>query len=314
MTDLIFTVLFIEAFLLPALIGGGIALGMGIIIMIAARVFFVPVDEKMKKLVNILPGINCGACGYSGCEEYANALRNGETDDAGKCPVGGAATASELAEFLGLEIPDFTPQAAHVFCHGTLQHTSKRFDYSGTVSCAAAHGLFSGPNSCTYGCLGFGDCAQACPYDAIYMADGIAHVDSLKCTACGLCVKTCPKLLIEIIPKHLNTYTVKCKNKWPGAQTRKNCSIGCIGCRMCYKTCRFDAISMDGPLAVIDQEKCTRCGECLDVCPTGTIHNGLMLAPDAENHPRSSGLHLWVDPKIRRKQAETQKNAAKHDE
>ena len=299
------TNLSLTAFFVPALIGGGVALVMGIVIMITNRVFALPVDEKLEEIKNILPGVNCGACGYSGCEAYAQALKSSETDDAAKCPVGGADTAAQLAVSLGLEVPDFVPQVAHIFCHGTVAHTSKRFEYSGTLSCAAAHGLFSGPNSCTYGCLGFGDCADACPYDAIYMAEGIAHIDSSKCTACGLCVKTCPKILIEIIPKHLNAYTVKCKNKWPGAQTRQNCSIGCIGCRLCYKACEYDAITMDGPLAVIDQDKCTHCGACLDACPTGAIQNGLMMEADETGKPQSTGLHVWVNPKDRIKKQET---------
>ncbi|HBP38201.1 MAG TPA: hypothetical protein DD640_05575, partial [Clostridiales bacterium] len=182
------------------------------------------------------------------------------------------------------------PQVAHIFCQGTRQNTQKRYEYSGTIGCAAAHGLFSGPNSCTYGCIGFGDCVSACPYHAIYLADGIAHIDSSRCTACGICVKTCPKELIQIIPKHLNAYTVKCRNKWPGAMTRKNCKVGCIGCQRCFKVCEYGAITMDGPLAVIDQEKCTHCGKCLLVCPTSAIRQGLMLGLDSAGKPASTGL------------------------
>ena len=296
MQNLIHTVI-MNSFVVPALIGGGIALVLGIIIIITTKVFALPVDEKLEKVRNILPGVNCGACGYSGCDGYAAALSSGEDTNASRCPVGGPETAAELADFLGLEKPSFIPQVAHVYCQGTVDHTKKRYDYSGTISCSAAHGLFSGPNSCTYGCIGFGDCAEVCPYGAIYMADGIAHVESSLCTACGLCVKACPKELIEIIPKHLDAYTVKCRNKWPGAQTRKNCTIGCIGCQRCFKVCQYGAITMDGPLAVIDQEKCVRCGECLDVCPTGAIMNGLMLAADENGHPTTSGLHLWTDPR-----------------
>jgi electron transport complex protein RnfB len=262
--------------LIPVAIGGGIALLLGVVIMIISKFFAIPVDEKLESIKSLLPGANCGACGYSGCEGYAMALNEGDTN-AARCPVGGTETAVELAMLLGLAVPDFTPQVAHVFCQGTLQNTRKRFDYAGTIGCAAAHGLFSGPNSCTYGCMGFGDCVSVCQYKALYIADGIAHVDSSRCTACGMCVTTCPKELIQIIPKHLNAYTVKCRNKWPGAETRKNCKVGCIGCQRCFKICEYGAITMDGPLAVIDQTKCTHCGKCLPVCPTSTIQNGLML-------------------------------------
>jgi Na+-translocating ferredoxin:NAD+ oxidoreductase subunit B len=100
-----------------------------------------------------------------------------------------------------------------------------------------------------------------------------------------MCVKTCPKELIKIIPKHLNAYTVKCRNKWPGAETRKNCKVGCIGCQRCYKVCQYGAITMDGPLAIIDQNKCVHCGDCLPVCPTTSIRNGLMLGLDDHGLP-----------------------------
>ena len=272
----------------PVIIASVIALVLGIFIVITSKIFAIPVDERLENIKAILPGANCGACGFSGCEAYAQAMADGETDTA-KCPVGGAEVAKELAKFLGVAAPDFIPKVAHVHCQGTVDHTKKRFDYEGTIGCAAAHSLFSGPNSCTYGCIGFGDCEAACPYGAIYLAEGIAHVNSNKCTACGLCVVTCPKQLIEIIPKHLNAYTVKCKNKWPGAQTRKNCSIGCIGCQKCFKTCQYEAITMDGPLAIIDQKKCTHCGECLVVCPTHAIANGLMVGLDSKGVPAHTG-------------------------
>lgn len=272
----------------PVIIASVIALVLGIFIVITSKIFAIPVDERLEGVKAILPGANCGGCGFSGCEAYAQALADGE-QDATKCPVGGAEVAMELSKYLGLAAPDFVPKVAHVHCQGTVDHTQKRFEYIGTIGCAAAHSLFSGPNSCTYGCMGFGDCEAACPYGAIYIAEGIAHVDSSKCTACGLCVVTCPKQLIQIIPKHLNAYTVKCKNKWPGAQTRKNCSIGCIGCQKCFKTCQYDAITMDGPLAIIDQTKCTHCGECKPVCPTGAIANGLMLGLDSKGQVTVTG-------------------------
>lgn len=268
------TLLAVDQIIIPIVIAGGIALVLGVIIMVSSHFFAIPVDEKLEAVKGILPGVNCGACGFSGCEGYATALAEGLQDSA-KCPVGGPETARQLSNLLGLAQPDFMPKAAYVACNGTNEHTHKRFEYAGTLTCAAAHGLFSGPNACSYGCIGFGDCEAACPYGAISIVQGVAVVDSSRCTACGFCVATCPKNLISIIPKHLNAYMVRCRNKWPGAQTRKNCQVGCIGCQRCMKTCRYGAITMDGPLAVIDQHLCTHCGECLPVCPTGTISNGL---------------------------------------
>lgn len=278
----------LQTILVPIAIGTGIALVLGIILVVASRLLALPVDHRLEEIRSVLPGVNCGACGYSGCDAYALALREGNDIDPARCTVGGQDTAFKLAELLGLDPPSFIPKVAYVFCQGTEDHTKKRYAYSGTMSCASAHSLFSGPNSCSYGCIGFGDCVAVCPYDAIYLSGGIAHVDSTRCRACGLCVAACPKNLIELIPKHYNAYTVSCKNKWPGAQTRKNCSVGCIGCRRCYKICPSDAISMDGPLAVIDQTKCTHCNKCLEVCPTHAIRRGLLLGPDPDGKPLSS--------------------------
>ncbi|HAL74785.1 MAG TPA: ferredoxin [Clostridiales bacterium] len=261
--------------LIPIAIGGGSALLLGVLIMITVKIFSIPVDTRLEEIKGLLPGANCGACGYSGCEGYATALHEGEEPNAGKCSVGGADTAAELAELLGLSKPDFMPKVAQVLCQGTCENTSKRYEYTGTPTCSAATILFSGPNSCSFGCLGLGDCKVVCQFDAIDIVDGIARINAAKCTACGLCVAACPKSLIRIVTKHQDAYTVRCRNKWPGAQTRKNCKVGCIGCQRCFKVCEFGAITMEGPLAVIDPEKCTHCGKCIGVCPTKAICNGL---------------------------------------
>ena len=274
MTTFIILASSLSSVLIPIAIGGGSALLLGILIMITVKVFAIPVDEKLDSIRNLLPGANCGACGYSSCDGYAEALNEYDTN-AGKCQVGGPDTAAELAVLLGLSSPDFQPKVAQVLCQGTTENTKKRYEYTGTPTCAAANVLFSGPNSCSYGCLGFGDCALVCQFDAIDIVDGIARINAAKCTACGMCVAACPKMIIRILPKHLNAFTVRCRNKWPGAQTRKNCKVGCIGCQRCFKACEFGAISMEGPLAVIDGDKCTHCGKCLPVCPTSAICNGL---------------------------------------
>ncbi len=256
--------------LVPMLILTAIGLFFAILIVVVTRFFAVEENKRAVEVRDLLPGANCGACGYSGCEAYAVALADSETD-VGKCTVGGVSVANDLALLLGLEVSAIEPTVAHVMCQGTTEHTSKRYAYSGTISCSAAHGLFSGPNSCTYGCIGFGDCVYHCPYGAIDLIDGIAVINEKKCKACGLCVQTCPKKIIFMVPKREGATMVSCRNKWPGAQTRKNCTIGCIGCRKCFNVCEFGAITMDGPLSVIDQSKCTRCGKCVEVCPTHSI-------------------------------------------
>lgn len=253
----------------PTLIVGLLALILGIILVVVARAFQIPVNELQVELQAILPQANCGACGFSGCEGYSTWLAEGGTDT-GRCPVGGTEVSVELAAKLGVTAKTVQEMAAHVMCQGDTSHTTKRFEYRGSLGCNSAQGLFSGPGSCTYGCMGFGDCVESCPYQAIELVNGIAVVNESKCKACGLCITVCPKKIIFMIPKG-NRYNVECRNKWPGSETRKHCTVGCIGCQRCFKICPSEAITMDGPLAVIDPEKCTHCGKCAEVCPTKAI-------------------------------------------
>lgn len=281
--DLFYTILGIQDILIPTMIVGGITLFLGVIIAIVSKVFQLPVNQLQSDLQAVLPGANCGACGFSGCEGYAVYLAGGGKD-IGKCPVGGPDCSNELASLMGLPPKPFMPQVAHVMCNGTAHHTTKRFDYKGILDCNAAQGLFSGPNSCTFGCMGYGSCVEKCPYEAIDMVDGIAVINKVKCTACGLCVPVCPKKLIFIVPKFHNDYTVECRNKWPGSETKKHCTAGCIGCQRCFKICPSGAITMDGPLAVIDPVKCTQCGKCYEVCPVPCISRAdapFSSSPDA---------------------------------
>ena len=268
--DPFFIALGIRDILIPTLIVGGIALVLGLILGIVSKMFHMPVHPLQADLQAAMPGANCGACGFSGCEGYAVYLAEGGTDT-GKCPVGGLNVSVRIAEILGILAKPIEPMVAHVMCRGDLHHTSKRFDYRGMPGCNSAQGLFSGPNSCTFGCMGYGDCVDACPYSAIDLVDGIAVINPVKCKACELCIPICPKKIIFMVPKNNNEYKVECRNKWPGAETKKHCSVGCIGCQRCFKNCPSEAITMDGPLAVIDPYKCTHCGICHEICPTHSI-------------------------------------------
>ncbi len=260
----------INDIIIPTLIVGGIALVLGLVLGVVSKVFQISVNKLQSELREILPNINCGACGFTGCEGYADYLAEGG-DNTGKCPVGGSDVSQRLAARLGIAAKSVEPSVAHVMCNGTNEHTHKRFEYSGTLTCSSAHSIFSGPGSCTYGCMGYGDCAVACPYNAIDIVNEIAVVNDYKCKACGLCVKTCPKKIIFMVLKYNNNYKVECRNKWPGAETKKHCSVGCIGCQRCFKICPSQAITMDGPLAVIDPFKCISCNKCKEVCPTNSI-------------------------------------------
>lgn len=258
----------VEIIIAVAVISGlGLIFGIGL--SYAAKVFEVTVDERVTQVREVLPGANCGACGYTGCDNYADAVVEGGADT-NMCPVGGSAVAGKIAVIMGVEAGEFNRTAARVLCNGRRSVSTEKYDYQGINSCAAAVQLFGGHKSCVYGCLGHGDCMKACPFDAITMTGGIARVIEDRCKACEKCVAACPKGLIEMIDK-TKKYSVMCRSKDKGAVTKKNCQVGCIGCKLCVKSCPTDAIHMEGTLAKIDYEKCTNCGECTKVCPTMAI-------------------------------------------
>lgn len=243
-----------------------------VILTIASKIFFVPVDETVTNLRAELPGANCGACGFAGCDDYASALAADPSIGTAKCPVGGADVAAKLAGILGVEAGSAEPQVAVVMCNGNAQAAKKLMEYQGLSTCAAAKQLFGGLNMCAYGCLGLGDCQEACPYGAIQVCDGVAVVNREMCVGCGICAKTCPNHVIRIAPAK-NKVVVQCNSKDTGAKTRKACSNGCIACKKCEKVCKFDAIKVEDNHAMIDPEKCKNCGLCAKECPTGAINN-----------------------------------------
>ena len=245
---------------------GAVGLLAGVLLALFSHFFGVAQDEREKALRENLPGINCGACGYKGCDDYAVAMAEGKAKP-NLCVPGAADTAKTLGAILGVEVAPPKDVVAFVHCNGTCEATSKKMIYDGVKTCRAASGVYGGPNSCTYGCMGFGDCAVVCPANAICIDDGIARVDSSKCLGCGLCVNTCPKNIISLVPQDTKT-VVMCSSKDKGALARKLCANACIGCKKCEKTCPEGAIRVENDLAVIDYDKCTRCGLCAEVCPT----------------------------------------------
>ena len=246
-----------------------IALIAGVILSIASIVFAVPVDEKAEAIAGVLPGANCGACGYAGCSGYAEALAKGEAE-IGLCSPGGPDVAEECAEILGVSAGSMEKKVAIIQCAGTCSVVDKKMDYAGIDSCAAAAVLFGGDSACQYGCLGHGDCAAVCPENAITICNGLATVNEDLCVGCGLCAKACPKNVI-IIEAQKWTQHVRCKNTDKGAETRKTCKVGCIGCMKCQKECEAEAIKVVNFNATIDYSKCTNCGHCKDVCPVKAI-------------------------------------------
>lgn len=247
----------------------GIGLLIGLILSIASIIMAVPKDEKAEKILEALPGANCGACGFSGCSGYANALAKGEAE-VGLCAPGGLACTKEISAILGVDAGNAEPKVAVVKCMGSLDNTTYKAEYSGIRSCAAAMRIGGGLTACSYGCMGLGDCEQVCPYDAVHVCNGVAYVTADKCRACTLCVKACPRGIIEIVPRK-DMAVVRCSNHDKGGVTRKLCSAGCIGCKKCEKTCEAGAVKVKDFCAYVDPELCTNCGACVEACPQNCI-------------------------------------------
>lgn len=254
--------------LIPVVIVAAIGLIAGLGLAIASIVMAVPVNEKEQAILEALPGANCGSCGYSGCAGYAAALAKGEAEG-NLCSPGGAAAANKIAAILGVAAGEMTRKTACVRCVGNNDNTGTKYTYSGERTCFAAAQLGGGPQQCSFGCIGFGDCVNVCDYDAIQVCNGVAAVNPDNCVACGKCKAACPKGLIDIVPVYKEDTgftTVLCQNHDKGGVTRKICQAGCIGCMRCVKACEFGAVSVENNLARVDYAKCTLCGKCLEVC------------------------------------------------
>ncbi len=249
---------------------GGIGLVCALLLVVADKFMAVKEDDRVQKIRACLPGANCGACGFTGCDGYAKALIETPGTKTNLCIPGSDDVAKQVADILGVKAEDVIEQIAYVHCHGDCTKTSKKQDYAGIKTCAAAKLFFGGDGACTYGCLGYGDCAAVCPNDAICIQNGIAHVDSRKCTGCGLCAKTCPNHVIALMPDKVKT-VVTCSNKEKGAVASKKCKNACIGCMKCAKNCPVEAIKVENFLAQIDYGKCINCGKCAEICPTHAI-------------------------------------------
>ena len=250
----------------------GIGILAGFLLAVLSKIMAVPVDEKAAEIEEILPGANCGSCGFSGCSGYAAALSSGKTKETGLCNPGGNEVSQKIAAIMGLAAGEVIPMTAVVRCAGTPDKAKSDAVYDGVQSCAMAAQLFGGGKSCQYGCLGLGDCARACPYDAIMLCDGVAVVSPEMCRACKKCIDTCPKHIIALMPKGQLTAAVLCANHDKGAKTRKDCTVGCIGCMKCVKVCPNEAVKVENFVASVDNMKCTACGACSEACPVGAIN------------------------------------------
>ena len=251
------------------LVLGVMGLLFGLILAFASKIFAVEVDERIPAVQECLPGANCGGCGYAGCNGLATAIVEGKAPVNG-CPVGGAAAAEKIAAVLGVEVTESEKMVAHVHCSGTCENAKNRAQYEGIQDCLGAIRVANGYKECAFACLGLGTCEKACPFGAIHVVDGVAKVDASKCTACSKCIAACPKHIISLVPEK-NAVRVDCSSKAKGKDVMDACAVGCIGCGLCEKTCKFDAIHMEGNLPVIDYDKCKGCQMCAKACPRHII-------------------------------------------
>ena len=289
----------VSAVILCTIVG---AIG-AVVLVLAAKFMAVEEDPRIEEVSACLAGANCGGCGYAGCADYAKAVvMDGVPCD--KCAPGGPKAAAAIAKSMGGEASAVEKKAV-VQCQGNSEHCKPSYEYKGIQTCAAAATLYGGPKTCTFACIGLGDCTKVCKFDAIHIVDGVAKVDKDKCTGCGACAAACHEGAIAMVdgkaqlmrddycdglgdclpacPTGARKPVVMCSNQDKGAVANKLCTTSCIACGMCERTCKFDAIHVVDGVARVDYDKCKGCGMCAQKCPKHII---LFPLKDDPNPPK----------------------------
>jgi electron transport complex protein RnfB len=249
----------------------------GLALAAAALRFRVESNPLVDRVRAALPSANCGACGFAGCQAYAEAVVEKPEVTPNLCAPGRRAVAQTLAQLTGKEIGVVQDRLVILRCHGTSAFARDEAQYAGIPTCGAAALVFGGPKACKNGCLGLGDCVRVCPFGALDVgAEGIVQVDEAKCTGCGLCVPVCPKNLFELYPRS-RRIELSCVARDKSAVVRATCMVGCTLCRRCVAKCPAGALTWDGKTILIDHDKCIAygpsCNEaCVDVCPSVILH------------------------------------------
>lgn len=251
----------------------GLGLVAAAVLAVASRVFYVEEDPRVEAVVEALPGANCGGCGYAGCEGYAIAVVNDPAISANLCVAGSEETSIAVGELTGKTVTASEPLLSFRRCDKVAGNVGLRYEYQGMPSCAAATLLTGGVDVCSWSCLGYGDCVQVCPFDAMQVIDRMVVVDTAKCTGCGMCIKACPRNSLELIPTRARV-AVFCATKEKLRAVMDICETGCINCGKCIKACPAHAVSsVDGRIEV-DQKKCLAYGpECAEACVDACSRN-----------------------------------------
>ncbi len=241
----------------------------------ASQKFKVFEDPRIDEVEDALPSANCGGCGFPGCRPFAEACVKADELDDLYCPVGGNETMTAVANVLGKTASEKAKLVAVIRCNGAPEFRKKTTEFDSALNCTIQHNLYAGETACQYGCLGLGECVDACDFDAMYMdpETDLPVVIEDMCTACGACVEACPKDIIELRPagKKSRRIFVSCINQDKGGTAKKACAVACTGCTLCLKECKYDAITIENFLSYIDPVKCVLCRKCVSVCPTNAI-------------------------------------------